>query len=112
MTELAQSLLHGIKKFLSWTGIPRDMLDQVEEIIFLILIVIIAFIFAVIVHAVMARFTRKILKRKNASFLHSLAKYNVLRKLTAVIPPLIISALLPFAFDSASEWYIVSSKVT
>lgn len=111
-TELAQRLLRGIKDFLSWVGIPRDMLDKVDEIIFLIFIVVIAFLFAAVVHAVTVRFTRRILKRKNVSFLHSLAKYNVLRKLTAVIPPLIISALLPFAFDSASEWYTISSKVT
>ena len=111
-SEFAQTLLHWIKDFLSWIGIPRHMLDQLDEALFLVLIVVIAFAFAAIVHTLSVRFTRRILKRKNVSFLSSLAKYNVLRKLTAIIPPLMISALLPFAFDSKSEWYVVSEKVT
>ena len=111
-SEFAQTLLHWIKEFLSWIGIPRHMLDQLDEALFLVLIVVIAFAFAAIVHTLAVRFTRRILERKNVSFLGSLAKYNVLRKLTAIIPPLMVSALLPFAFDSKSEWYVVSEKVT
>ena len=111
-SEFAQTLLHWIKEFLSWIGSPRHMLDQLDEALFLVLIVVIAFAFAAIVHTLAVRFTRRILERKNVSFLGSLAKYNVLRKLTAIIPPLMISALLPFAFDSKSEWYVVSEKVT
>ena len=111
-SEFAQTLLHWIKEFLSWIGIPRHMLDLLDEALFLVLIVVIAFAFAAIVHTLAVRFTRRILERKNVSFLGSLAKYNVLRKLTAIIPPLMISALLPFAFDSKSEWYVVSEKVT
>ena len=32
--------------------------------------------------------------------------------MSAVIPPLIISALLPFAFDYRSTWFTVSEKIT
>lgn len=111
-SRFAQALLLRIKEFLSGIGVAPDKLDKLDEIIFLILIVIIAFIVAGIVHAISSRVTKKILKRKNVNFLNTLAKYNVLRKLTAIIPPLIISALLPFAFDSKSEWYIISDKIT
>ena len=41
--EFAQILLTWIKSFLSWIGIPRDRLNELDEIIFLILIVAIAF---------------------------------------------------------------------
>ncbi len=111
-SEFATALLSGIKKFLSWIGIPDNMLDELDEIIFLILIIVIAFLFAAAVHAIFSRLNKKILKRKNAGLLDSFTKYNVLRKLTAVIPPLVISALLPFAFDKNSEWFIVSDKIT
>ena len=53
-----------------------------------------------------------LLKYKNISFLSSLIEYNALRKMSAVIPPLIISALLPFAFDYRSTWFTVSEKIT
>lgn len=110
--EFAQTLLTWIKSFLSWIGIPRHMLDELDEIIFLILIIAIAFAVGTSVHFLSVRFTRKILKYKKINFLSSLIEYNVLRKLSAVIPPLIISALLPFAFDYRSVWFMVSEKVT
>lgn len=110
--EFAQALLTWIKSFLSWIGIPRHMLDELDEIIFLILIITIAFAVGTAVHFLSVRFTRKILKYKKINFLSSLIEYNVLRKLSAVIPPLIISALLPFAFDYRSVWFMVSEKIT
>ena len=110
--RFAQALLNAIKEFLTWIGLPREILDTSDEIIFLILIVAIAFIVAVIIHSIASRVTRRVLKRKHDNFLSSLAKYGVLRKLTAIIPPLIISALLPFAFDKRSEWFIIGDKIT
>ena len=41
--EFARILLTWIKSFLSWIGIPRDRFNELDEIIFLILIVVIAF---------------------------------------------------------------------
>lgn len=109
--KLAQALLSAIKDLLSWIGIPRQSLDTWDEILFLILIVLISFIFAAIVHKLILHLSKRILKRKNIGFLSSLIKYGALRKLTAIIPPLIISALLPFAFDRHSQWFIISDKI-
>ena len=89
--EFARILLTWIKSFLSWIGIPRDRLNELDEIIFLILIVVIAFAVGAVFHYLSVRFTRKVLKYKNISFLSSLIEYNALRKMSAVIPPLIIS---------------------
>ena len=91
-------------------GIPRDRLNELDEIIFLILIVVIAFAVGAVFHYLSVRFTRKVLKYKNISFLSSLIEYNALRKMSAVIPPLIISALLPFVFDYRSTWFTVSEN--
>ena len=51
--DFALTILFGIKKFLAWIGIPSHMLDKMDELLFLIVIVIIAFIVAGIVHAVL-----------------------------------------------------------
>ena len=110
--EFARILLTWIKSFLSWIGIPRDRLNELDEISFLILIVVIAFAVGAFFHYLSVRFTRKVLTYKNISFLSSLIEYNALRKMSAVIPPLIISALLPFAFDYRSTWFTVSEKIT
>ena len=78
-TEFANTLLIGIKKFLTWIGVPHHILDTLDEIIFLVIIVVIAFILASVTHAIFAHVTKRILKRKNINFLSSLAKYDVLR---------------------------------
>ena len=73
--EFARILLTWIKSFLSWIGIPRDRLNELDEIIFLILIVVIAFAVGAVFHYLSVRFTRKVLKYKNISFLSSLIEY-------------------------------------
>ena len=110
--DFALTILLGIKKFLAWIGIPSHMLDKMDELLFLIVIVIIAFIVAGIVHAVLVHLAKKILKRKRVGFFESMFKYGVFRKLTAIIPPLMVSALLPFAFSKDSAWFILSEKIT
>ena len=110
--EFARTLLLGIKNLLSWIGIPRHLLDKLDEILFLVCIVTIAFVVAAVVHLLLVRAARKILKRKHLDFFDSLFRYSVFRKSTALIPPLIVSALLPFAFATDSAWFTVSERVT
>lgn len=110
--ELALKLLAAIKDLLTWAGIPRDMLDGMDEAIFLIFIIAVSLVIAAVIHFILAQLARRILKRRKIGVLGSMLRYGVFRKLTAVIPPLIVSALLPFAFDHRSHWFIVSDRVT
>ena len=57
--DFALTILLGIKKFLAWIGIPSHMLDKMDELLFLIVIVIIAFIVAGIVHAVLVHLAKR-----------------------------------------------------
>lgn len=111
-TEFARSLLHGIKSFLSWMGIPRHLLDRLDEMLFLVCIVVIAFVVAAGIHFLLVRAAKRILRRKHLDFFDSLFRYSVFRKSTALIPPLIVSALLPFAFDRKTAWFTVSERIT
>lgn len=65
--EFARILLTWIKSFLSWIGM-RDRLNELDEIIFLILIVVIAFAVGAVFHYLSVRFTRKVLKYKISVF--------------------------------------------
>lgn len=107
--EFARILLTWIKSFLSWIGIPRDRLNELDEIIFLILIVVIAFAVGAVFHYLSVRFTRKVLKYKISVF-KFVDRIQCFAEMSAVIPPLIISALLPFAFDYRSTWFTASEK--
>jgi len=109
--ELVRSLLFGIKDFLAWIGIPHRLLDKLDEILFLICIVLVAFAVAAIVHLLLVRAAKRILRHKHLDFFESLFRYGVFRKSTALIPPLIVSAVLPFAFNRQSGWYAASEKI-
>lgn len=110
--EFALAILSGIKQFLAWIGIPSHLLDKLDELLFLIVIVLFAFLVAAIAHAILVHLAKKIAKRSHTGVVDTLFKYSVFRKMTTIIPPLIVSALLPFAFDTKSSWFIISEKVT
>ncbi len=110
--KFAETLLEWIKDGLEWLGVSRDILNQWDDAIFLVFIIIIAFVFAEIIHKIIVHTIMRILKRKKIIFLHSLVEYSALRKISAIIPPLLISGLLPFAFDSHSKWFSISERIT
>ena len=109
--ELATKLLAAIKEGLEWLGIPRGALDRADEIIFMVFIVIIGLAIAAVTHFILAQMARRILKRRKIGVVGSMLRYGVFRKLTSVIPPLIVIALLPFAFGTRSEWYSAGERV-
>lgn len=109
--ELAAKILSAIKELLAWLGIPRSALDRADEIIFIVFIVAVGLLIAAATHFILAQMARRILKRRKIGVVGSMLKYGVFRKLTAVIPPLIVTALLPFAFDARSRWFTVGERV-
>lgn len=110
--KFAGALLDWIKDTLSHLGIPSGMLDKMDEVIYLVLIVIIAVGIGKLVHLVVLYFMRKILKYKNIQIISTFIEYNTLKKLAWIIPPLIVGALLPFAFEGNPRWLDITEKIT
>lgn len=110
--KFGETLLDGIKDFLSHLGISHRVLEQMDEVIYLMLILIIAFGIGKLVHIIVLYSTRKVLKYKNIKILNSLIEYNALKKLSWIIPPIIVSALLPLAFEGNPRWLNISEKIT
>lgn len=110
--KFGETLLGGIKDFLSHLGISHRALEQTDEVIYLVLILIIAFGIGKLVHLIVLYSTRKVLKYKNIKILNSLIEYNALKKLSWIIPPIIVSALLPLAFEGNPRWLNISEKIT
>ena len=110
--EFALTLLKWIKDTLVYLGIDRNRLNEWDDIIFLIIIIIISFLIGIIVHKIILHSINKILKYKKIGFFQSLMNYNAIKKLSNLIPPLILSGLLPFAFDNHSSLFIISEKIT
>lgn len=110
--KFAGALLGWIKDMLSHLGISNAALDKMDELIYLILIIILAIGIGKLVHIVVLYFMRKLLKYKNIQIISTFIEYNTLKKLAWLIPPLIVGALLPFAFEGNSRWLDITEKIT
>lgn len=110
--KFADTLLNWIKDLLHMLGMSKEVTNKLDEIIFLILILIIAFTVGKLVHVITLSFSRKILKYRNVKILSSMVEYNALRKLSWIVPPLIVSALLPFAFEDKPHVLNIAEKIT
>lgn len=111
-TKLAETLLGWIKDVLKFLGVSSDMLNKLDAVIYIILILLISYLIGELVHALTLLFTRKILKYKKVKILSSMIEYGALRKLSYIIPPLIVAALLPFAFEHDPKLLGIFEKIT
>lgn len=109
--KFAETLLDWIKEFLNMLGMPKEITNKLDEVIYLVLILVIAFLVGKLVHWMAVTFTRKILKFRNVKILSSLIEYNALRKLSWIVPPLIVIALLPFAFVDKPHLLDIAEKI-
>lgn len=110
--KFAGALLGWIKDMLSHLGISNTALDKMDELIYLVLIIILAIGIGKLVHIVVLYFMRKLLKYKNIQIISTFIEYNTLKKLAWLIPPLIVGALLPFAFEGNARWLDITEKIT
>ena len=110
--KFADGLLNWIKDLLSSLGIDRQAVDRLDGAIYLILILVISFGIGEGIHKIVLYFLKKIRKYKNFPFLDVLIDRKIVRKITRIIPPLMIISLLPFAFESDPRFLAIAQKIT
>lgn len=98
---VATWLLNHIRRFLDWIGLEKD--KTIEEIIYVMIIVGAAILLGWCVRRLILLGARKFVKMRNSAGARLLLQQRVLTKCSHIIPPLVILALLPFAFDSTSK---------
>lgn len=110
--KFADGLLRWIKDLLYSLGIDRHVVDQLDGVIYLVLILVIAFFIGKAVHWIVVYFINKIRKYRNITLLNILIEKKVIRKIVRIIPPLIIISLLPFAFKNDPRFLDIAQKIT
>ena len=110
--ELAESLLNWIHQILLWMGCSEGLADKLDGLIFLVLIVILAFFISRLFYQISLHFIKRVLKVKRYPLLETLVRENALKRVAYVLPPIMISALLQVVFDQKSNWYAFTSKIT
>ncbi|MCC8172682.1 MAG: mechanosensitive ion channel [Parabacteroides sp.] len=110
--KFAHGLLSGIKQLLTSLGIDPHVVEQLDGLIYLVLILIIAFAVGKAVHWMVLYFITRIRKYKDLPILDVLIERKIIAKASRIIPPLLIIALLPFAFNNDPRFLAIAQKVT
>ena len=98
--KVAQWLLSHIHALLDCIGLEKDKMT--EEVIYVAIIVCAAIFIGSIVSYGVRMLLRKIIKVRSPQLASDLESKNVLTRCCRIIPPLVILALLPFAFTGTS----------
>lgn len=111
VNRFADSLLDGIKHFLSELGISHKVVDELDSFIYLLFVLVLAWIIQSLTHALLVYSVRKVLKYKDVKILSVFVEKRMLHKMTLVLFPLIIVVLLPIVLDSGSTFLHVVNKI-
>lgn len=103
--RLAQWLLTHVHRFLDIFGLEKDKLT--EEILYVAIIVCAAMLVGWLVSNGIRLIIRKIVMVRNPELGHALVEKHVLARCCSIIPPLVILALLPFAFTGNSTLNVI-----
>lgn len=93
--HITNLLANGIKELLAYIGITIDADGRWSTLISLCAIAFVAFIVSEIIYRIALVLTRRVLRHKEYVFLSRLIKYGAVRKLSYLVPPIIINAVLP-----------------
>lgn len=98
--QVATWLLKSIDQLLDNLGLSKN--HTIEEIIYVAVIVAVAFFVSWLLGKLILVGTRKLVKWRHTSIGDDLIQQHVISKCSHIIPPLIFLGLLPFAFQSQS----------
>jgi miniconductance mechanosensitive channel len=109
--DFSKSLLEKIKETLADVGVPEIIIEQVDVVIYLIIILLVALLVGRMLHAASTSIISRLQKRKNFALLTKLIEYNVLKKISFIVPPIIVIWLLPVAFTARPKLSAVLENV-
>lgn len=98
--RVAEKLLSVCDKMLNALGLEHD--KTLEEIIYIVLIVLIAVIIGWLSGRLIAFISRQVMSHYNTELTRNLHDEHIFTKSSRIIPPLVILALLPLAFNNES----------
>lgn len=106
--KVAQWLLAHIHKVFDHVGLEKD--SDIEDIIYIAIVVALALFLGWLAKKIILYGARKIMILRNNELAQELFDHHVLTRCSHVIPPLVLLALLPFAFTKASTLNVIIYK--
>ena len=110
--NLAKSINEKIIETLRHVGVPEIITEQIDTIIYFATILIVAYIAGRLTHLLTTNIIRRIQKHKQYTLLGKLMEFNALKRLSTIIPPLVILSLLPVTFTEKSRFINIVENIT
>lgn len=107
--DIAQWLLGLVQDFCDLIGLHHD--PKIEQIIYVVFICAFAIVLGYALRWAVVFAVRKIIQLRKTEFGNELIKQRVLSKCSHIITPLVILALLPFAFEQSSTVLTVFRRI-
>lgn len=107
--KVAQWLLVNIHKLLDFLGLEKE--KGLEDAIYIGIIVVLALFLGWVARWLILYCAKKIMMIRDSSLTKELMDHHVLVRCSHVIPPLVMLALLPFAFTSDNTFKDIVFKV-
>ncbi|MCM1138336.1 MAG: mechanosensitive ion channel family protein [Duncaniella sp.] len=107
--KVAQLLLVNIHKLLDFLGLEKE--KGLEDAIYIGIIVVLALFLGWVARWLILYCAKKIMMIRDSSLTKELMDHHVLVRCSHVIPPLVMLALLPFAFTSDNTFKDIVFKV-
>ena len=98
--EVAHFLSAKIEWLLGKLGIAESVASKIDTLILLLLVLASTYAITEIIYRILLSLSKRILKRKRYLFLEKLAQRGRMRKQAYIMPPIILSSMLPFLIRS------------
>lgn len=109
--KFAEVLLLWIKRILLDIGFSHSLVDQLDEVIYIVLILLIAVLMGRLIRVLILSFSNRMLKLKHLRSLNILLEQRVFHRISRLIPPVIVIGLLPFALEDTPKLQLFIEKV-
>ena len=107
-TEITDYIYKKVKELMQHLGMSQSAIDRYDTLIISAIVIVIAIAAMEITYRVTLFATKRIVRRKHYNFLTQMLKSNRLRKVSHILVPITINALLPITLapDSVVLHYI------
>lgn len=109
--EVADFLSQKIEWLLGKIGVTQSVASRIDTLILILLVIVITFAIAEIIYRILIFISKRILKRKRYLFLEKLTDKGRLRKQAYIIPPVMLSSMLPFIMENQSVLFVYTERV-
>ncbi|MBR5335153.1 MAG: mechanosensitive ion channel [Bacteroidaceae bacterium] len=110
ITIVSSGIMQWIKLQLAHLGTSDKWIGRAEPLIYIIIIAIVSFVVAEVTYRLAQLVLKRLLRLHSYTFLKKMAEHNAIRRHSHIIPPVIMLALLPLAFDSNSTLFHYCEK--